>query len=132
MAQQKDSPQGRNGDLLILSLDAAVPLWIESIRHTDGGPPLDFRDRINRIQDVMSETGEAILYRTKPGETARAFNALAEGIAILSFCPGGVTCFGRTWDGRNRLGCAADLTHQEPDLIAKLKEAIDMFGRQRS
>jgi hypothetical protein len=30
----------------------------------------------------------------KRGETAAAFNSLAKGVALLSFAPGGVVCFG--------------------------------------
>jgi ribosome modulation factor len=44
---------------------------------------------------VVASKGDVILYRSKKrGETAEAFNALAEGIALLSFAPGGVHAFG--------------------------------------
>jgi hypothetical protein len=41
------------------------------------------------------------LYRV-PGESAKAFNALARGIAALSFAPGGVTTFGMHFEAKLR------------------------------
>lgn len=40
-----------------------------------------------------------MLFRSKrKGETADAFNHLAEGIACLAFAPGGVRLFGSHWE----------------------------------
>ncbi len=33
---------------------------------------------------------ESMLFKTKPGQSAESFNALAEALAILAFVPGGV------------------------------------------
>jgi hypothetical protein len=80
-------------DLLSVSLSAAVPLWIEKLR------PLDPEQRIARasgLADIIASQGDIILYRSKKkGESAKAFNALAEGLAIGAFQPGGVTAFGQ-------------------------------------
>lgn len=47
----------------------------------------------------IAEHGDIILYRgKKPGETGKAFAALARGVAALSFSPGGVTVFGEHFE----------------------------------
>lgn len=44
---------------------------------------------------TLASTADVVLYRSKkPGETAKAFNTLAEGLAVLSFLKGGVRVFG--------------------------------------
>ena len=82
-------------DLLSISLSAAVPLWIEKLK------PLEPEQRIARasgLSDTIAAHGDIILYRGgKKGESAKAFNALAEGLAIGAFQPGGVTAFGQHW-----------------------------------
>lgn len=82
-------------DLLPIALSAAVPLWIEKLR------PLEPEQRLARasgLADVIGSKGDIILYRGgKKGESAKAFNALAEGLAIGAFQPGGVTAFGSHW-----------------------------------
>jgi hypothetical protein len=57
------------------------------------------QEEARNAQDVIAHHGDVILYRgKKKGETADAFNSLAKAIAILSFMPGGVTCFGQHWE----------------------------------
>lgn len=55
---------------------------MERVRHL----PFEIRwERAERCMAEVAEHGDYILYRSKKrGETARAFNALAEGLAILS------------------------------------------------
>lgn len=81
-----------NAELLKISLAAAVPLWIEQFR------PLSDAQRAaiaHESAQVVAEKGDVILYRSKrKDETAKAFNQLARGIAVLAFVPGGVTVFG--------------------------------------
>jgi hypothetical protein len=82
-------------DLLPIALSTAVPLWIEKLR------PLSTEQRLARasgLADIIGSHGDIILYRgSKKGESAAAFNALAEGLAIGAFQPGGVTAFGCHW-----------------------------------
>lgn len=77
-------------------LEIAVPLWIERLR------PLNDEQRRERAQacsDVIGEHGDVILYKSKKeGETAEAFNRLAEGVACAAFAPGGITVFGNHWE----------------------------------
>ena len=81
-----------NDVLLKLSIEVAVPLWIDRLKH------LSFRYRQQRgaiCSQHVAEKGDIILYKSKKaGESAEAFNRLAEGIAILAFAPGGVTFCG--------------------------------------
>jgi hypothetical protein len=83
-------------ELLRTSLEAAVPLWVLRVRS------YTIAERDERLQycgQMIAEHGDDILFRSKKkGGTAAAFNALAEGIAILSFAPGGVNVFGGHWE----------------------------------
>lgn len=74
--------------LLSISLSAAVPLWIERVR----GYSEDRRlERARECAQVIAEKGDIIQFKSKKkGETANAFNALAEGLACAAFQPGGV------------------------------------------
>jgi hypothetical protein len=87
---QADHPfrSGPNADLLYITLSAAVPLWIEELKCK----PYDYvQERARVCGDTVAEKGDIIQFRSKKkGETAKAFNALAEGIACLAFSPGGV------------------------------------------
>ena len=64
-----------NDALLSAALGAAVPLWVDQIIREDWSD-----ERRQR------EAGEC--------STVVASNALAKGVALLSFSPGGVVCFG--------------------------------------
>lgn len=92
-------PGGATYELLRISLQAAVPLWImrfqEQAQHLPQSAMWDLLiDRAKECSKVIAEKGDNILFRSeKKGETADAFNHLAEGIACLSFCPGGVKIF---------------------------------------
>ena len=83
------------GSLLQITLDAAIPCWIMELKLR----PWSYLEmRAADASQMIAEKGDVILFRgKKKGETARAFNALAEGIAILAFYPGGVRIFNRHW-----------------------------------
>ena len=82
--------------MLATCLDAAVPLWIEQFRKL---PEEEWQRMLDEINKDFSAKMEYVIHR-KEGETAQAFNDLARAIALLSFCPGGVTCFDRHWETR--------------------------------
>lgn len=91
-----------NNPLLVTSLQCAVPLWIIQIKDV---PWQDKKRRAEECSQIVAEKGDVILFKGgKRGETAAAFNALAEGIAILSFAPGGVRVFGEHWDAAKIIG----------------------------
>lgn len=80
--------------LLQTSLQIAVPIWIERVRSMTPDARIA---RAHEAVDVIASAGDTILYRV-PGKTAKNFNVLAEAIAIMAFCPGGVTVFGEHWE----------------------------------
>jgi len=98
--------------LLATALAAAVPLHAMELAH------LPFEDILRIAQEsaqIIAEKGDIILYRSKrAGESAVAFNALARGIAALSFVPGGVTAFGQHWENApsSRMRCGRAVTRR--------------------
>lgn len=85
--------------LLQASLAVAVPLWIEQFKHE---PWTRIMARRETVVNIINADGDKILFRgKKAGETAAAFNALAQAIAILSFWPGGVKLFGGHWEAQH-------------------------------
>lgn len=99
-------------DLLVIALSAAVPLWIEKLKTRSWA---ELEERRQACVEIISSHGDNILFRSKKkGDTAQAFNALAEATAILSFVPGGIKAFGLEFKavhpegGHNRETPAAD------------------------
>jgi len=95
----------RNVDpVLKACLELAVPLWVE--RHQTTSPEA----REKRAQELVEITAfsPGIAKMTEPrlrpgkqrkGQTmAEAFNAVAEGLGLLAYCPGGVTWGGCHWE----------------------------------
>lgn len=93
--------------LLATTLQVAVPMHVDDIIR-QGLSFEQMRTLAQESAQIVAEKGDIILYRsTKKGETAAAFNALARGIAILSFQVGGVLAFGSrytTIDGKLTIG----------------------------
>jgi hypothetical protein len=88
-------------ELLSITLSAAVPLWIMKLQER---PWEEIQKRLPQLSQTITEKGDIILFKSKKkGESAAAFNALAEGIAALSFAPGGITIFGQHWETKKRL-----------------------------
>ena len=87
----------QNDTLLRSSLEVAVPLWIEAFK---GYSWEQLQNILHESQQVLSEVGEAVLYRIE-GKTAKGFNALARAIAVLSFVPGGIEIFGMKWESKH-------------------------------
>lgn len=106
--------------LLKISLSAAVPLWIQQLKSRDW-PCLIERAKI--CSQEVAEHGDNLLFGSKTrGESARAFNRFAEGLAILSMAPGGVKIFGLHFECREKL----DETIEDAD-IERLKELRRAF-----
>lgn len=81
---------------LTMMLDVAVPILVHELKDKSWEY---LQERMKLCGPVLAERGEYLFYQSKkPGETAEAFNRLAEGVAILSFAPGGVDLFGRHWE----------------------------------
>lgn len=85
--------------LLRVALSAAVPLWVADLQRR---PWVEVQELARACADTVASKGDVILYRSKKkGETAEAFNALAKGIAALSFAPGGVTFLGDHYENKH-------------------------------
>lgn len=96
MSAAEDCSSG-NEALLLMALDCAVPLRIHQISHWPIERILDPRE-CQRLADVVAEHGDIMLYRSKrKGETAKAFNELAQALARLAYMPGGVEFNGRVY-----------------------------------
>lgn len=106
--------QVTGGQYLPIFLDTAVPLWILRLWQRGGATAADLQRVKSYSESFFSD--ESLLYRTKPGQTATAFNKLAEAVAVLSFIPGGVTLFDRHWEAghwRTLLGTEAGDVHDD-------------------
>lgn len=68
-----------------------VPLLIEQYKQKGGPSKEDFARAATYAQE-FGEKGEALIFRIK-GETGRLASLWLDGVAILSFVPGGVTVF---------------------------------------
>jgi len=81
-------------ELLVNTLEVAVPLRIFDYKQDDGPSDEDFSRVRAKFESVMHDA----LFESVKGKTSEAFNALADAIAVLSFCPGGIKLFGRHWE----------------------------------
>jgi hypothetical protein len=82
---------------LPIALSAAVPLRIIELQQRGGPDDADY-DFARSFGRELAEKADRLLYRGKPGESADLFNKLARAVAILAFCPGGVTIFGQKYE----------------------------------
>jgi len=85
-----------NSELMKLTLQAAVPLWIEKVRHYSDAQRTE---RAGLCAQVIAEKGDVLQYGGKGA--GKAFNALAEGLACLAFAPGGVKFAGMHWEAKS-------------------------------
>ena len=91
----------QNEALLLASLDMAVPLRLLEIVQENGAELRwsDFQERACELAYVIAEKGDIILFKSKKkGESAQAWAALVEALAILSLAPGGVKFMGLHWE----------------------------------
>lgn len=85
-------------NLLSIALSAAVPLKIMEIQ-ARGGITGDDLKQLPQIAQLLAEHGDDLLFKSvKKGETAKVFNEVVCGIAILAFVPGGITIFGQHFE----------------------------------
>ena len=84
-------------DILVMSLQAAVPLWIMQLKLY---AEEDVLVMAREAGQFIACHGDNILYRgAKKGDSAKAFNELAKGIAAMSLLvPGGVDFAGEHWE----------------------------------
>lgn len=91
-APASGAPAPTPSPLLVTALLTAVPLWITELEHQ---PPDTRAEIAHTLADQLGAHGDALLFGGK--QCAPTFNALAKGIALAAFTPGGITCFGYHW-----------------------------------
>jgi hypothetical protein len=85
-------------DMLRSVLGCAVPLWVMDLRRL---PWPEIEKIAHESAQIVAEKGDVLQFGSKKkGEAAAAFNALAKGLAALSFCPGGVTFLGDHYENQ--------------------------------
>lgn len=88
----------RNEQLLKIYLEAAIPVW----QHKLKSQPWEYLiERATEAAGIIASQGDLLIERPTKGATAEVFNRLAEGVAILSFLPGGVTFFGVHYEAKH-------------------------------
>jgi hypothetical protein len=106
--------------LMAICLSCAVPLWIEKVRDWSpdmrmvhahaAGKVIAYGSGAAAVATSGKERNKASSKKrkgkkgidTKPREgPAEVFNALACGLAILAYCPGGVTWGGSHWEAKD-------------------------------
>jgi hypothetical protein len=94
--------QGLGGQWFLPLLLDAVPRWATRHYPTD---PKERERRAHELGDVIStsQAAAAIADRDargteREGAIAQVFNAIAEGLAIGAYCPGGVMAAGMRWE----------------------------------
>lgn len=95
------------GDLDLVTsacLGVAVPMWIDRMRHW---LPREREQRAQALVEIIAHhQAIAAICDTEARGTARrgdlavAFSAIAEGLACLAHCPGGVVFAGNHWEVR--------------------------------
>ena len=108
-----------------IAMEVAVPLWILSIREKGGLTNQDFIEA-KETSDLLGIKGDRLIYgkvkTDKDGVVADLFNRTAKAIAVLSYCPGGITIFGKTF--------TSDILSKQKMQIAKLKELREKVLKQ--
>lgn len=89
-------PESSKVELHEANLMIAVPLWVERYL---GLAVETLERRLHTIGELLRrpDMGEAAVIHIK-GKTAEAFNLVAEGIAIMSFWPGGSYSHFHRWE----------------------------------
>jgi hypothetical protein len=86
-------------ELLPIFISSFVPLQIAELRDSGGVTQEDISRAQSYLPDFGSR-GDALLYRV-PGVTGDLAGKLVDAIAVLSFCPGGITIFGQHFEGES-------------------------------
>jgi hypothetical protein len=110
LAQSERETDGMGGPWFLPLLFEAVPDWIQ--RHATT-PPAEREARAHVLGELIAYSqGSAAICdpdargTEHAGAASEVFNAIAEGLAIGAFCPGGALFAGRLWEverGRLRI-----------------------------
>lgn len=104
--------EARRADVMRLTLQTAVPLWLERRR---GWDEERLAERARECSQVFAAEGDNLMFKSPKKGAARVFNHLAEGMACaLLLADGGMEFLGVRWfldaGGRLRVGPVYDGT----------------------
>ena len=88
------NPFDMRGHPLSGMLAVAVTLQLKEMEDRGGPTDREVKDA-QAFGQILGENGDLLLFGGKPGEAAALFNQLAHAVAVLAFCPGGITIFGQ-------------------------------------
>ena len=95
-----------NDALLVIHIQTVVPLTIMGIISSGGLTDSHIR-KAQEYANVIAEKGDLILFKSKKKRgSAEAIHALCYGLAVLAFCPGGVTFAGQHFSSEDYKGVA--------------------------
>lgn len=115
---------------LIPALEAAVPLRILTL-HAQGRPTDEDWVRAREFSVELATKGDVLLYGGgKRNEAADLFNKLVQTVAVIAFCPGGITVFGRHWEARG--GGQTGEQHQQTPSATRPRFGVTPAGADES
>lgn len=83
---------------LAIALSAAVPLRVAEYR-ARGGPSAADYDRVRGNAELVASGSDGAMYRgNRKGHAAKVFAAIADALAVMAFCPGGVRFCGSRYE----------------------------------
>lgn len=116
-----------NEALLKIALETAVPVWMWGMIEKGGPDETDY-ERTKESVERLGAQGDILMFGGgKKGVVADLFNGLAHGIAVLSFCPGGVKTFGMRFVAGVCCKCAQPLAGP---LYANVRPELVIEGNQ--
>lgn len=85
-------------DLVLLTLEAGVPIRAHEIRSRNGPHDFDLI-RCRQFATALASKGDVLQHgSTKKGEAADLMEQLIDAIAVLSCLPNGVDFLGQHWE----------------------------------
>lgn len=85
---------------LAIALSAAVPLRVLGLYERHGPDEKDL-EAARQVGTLLASKGDCLLFGSQVrGETADIFNQVAQALAVLSFTPGSIACFGQHFDAQ--------------------------------
>ena len=80
-------------------LEPAVILLISDLTAC-GGPAESDWNTARAFGRRLGSEGDRLLFGGGNGQASELYQACAHAVAVLSFCPGGITIFSRHWESR--------------------------------
>jgi hypothetical protein len=86
-------------ELILLTIATSVPIGIANLREVGGPQDCHFEDAVRRLHETRGTKVSGFADMMMGGVCAKEeIVLLCDVLAILAFMPGGVTCFGLTFE----------------------------------